>query len=243
MAAAIDDFGVRIARFQMRRMRVNRIQSKSMVVTALAIFVGALLGITATAQTKPVAAKPAAASAPANAGKGFGSKSAPITIEVFGDFQCPACRAFYEATMKQVIDNYVNTGKVYVVHRDFPLPMHPYAVQAAQFANAAADLGEFEQVERALYDKQDDWSPNGKIDEAISSTISPAEVKKIHDYESQHMADINASIQRDKTMGESRAVAQTPTIYVTAHGKTEALPGGGVNYDLMKKYLDFLLRQ
>lgn len=220
---------------------MNRILQKLSLIFTLVI-VG-VLSISVSAQTKTTTAKPASASAPANGGKVIGSKSAPITIEVFGDFQCPACRAFFEATMKQVIDNYVNTGKVYVIHRDFPLPMHTYAMQAAEFANAAAELGEFEQVERALYDNQDNWAPNGNIDAAISGSIPPAQIKKIHEYETQHMSEINASIEHDRTMGMERSVAQTPTIYVTAHGRTEALPGGGVNYDLMKKYLDFLLRQ
>ena len=63
----------------------------------------------------------------------MGSKNAPITMEVFEDFQCPACRNFYETTLKQVIDNYVNTGKVYLIHRDFPLEMHPYARSGRAF--------------------------------------------------------------------------------------------------------------
>ena len=40
-----------------------------------------------------------------------------------------------------------------------------------------------------------------------------------------------------------RNVNQTPTVFVTAHGKTEALPGGGVDYNLLKQYFDYLLRQ
>ena len=44
-------------------------------------------------------------------------------------------------------------------------------------------------------------------------------------------------------MGIERNVNQTPSIYVTSHGKTEALPGGGVDYTLLKQYLDYLLRQ
>jgi protein-disulfide isomerase len=195
----------------------------------------------AAAQSKAVSS-PASNVNPSDR-KSLGSKSAPITIEVFSDFQCPACRNFYETTLKLVIDNYVNTGKVYLVHRDFPLDMHPFSRQAARFANAAAELGQFENVERALFDHQDTWSPNGKIDEALASTIPAAELKKIHDVESQHSTEINASIERDRTMGIQRNVNQTPTIYVTAHGKTEALPGGGVDYRLLKQYLDYLLRQ
>jgi protein-disulfide isomerase len=73
--------------------------------------------------------------------KSLGSREAPITLEVFADYQCPQCRLFYETVTKQLIDTYVNTGKVYLVHRDFPLSMHSYSHQAAHWLNAAAAAG------------------------------------------------------------------------------------------------------
>src|SRR5712664_585104 len=129
-----------------------------------------------TKKTSTPAVKPASAPLDPSEAKSLGSKSAPITIEVFEDFQCPACRNFFETTVKQLIDDYVVPGKVYLIHRDFPLEMHPYSRQAA------------------------------RLDE------------------------INAAIERDRTIGVKRNVSQTPSIYVTSHGKTEALPGGGVDY-------------
>jgi protein-disulfide isomerase len=198
-------------------------------------------------QTKPPAATGAktAAAPAANPAfvKAIGNPSAPITMEVFGDFQCPACRGFFETTVKQVIDEYVVPGKVYLVHRDFPLEMHPYARQAARLANAAAEFGKFEAMERALYDHQDDWSTKGNIDEVIASYFPAGEYKKFQAFEAQHINEINASIERDRAAGTQRNVNQTPTVYITSHGKTEALPGGGVDYKLLKSYFDYLLRQ
>ena len=193
-----------------------------------------------TPATKPTSA---AGLIDAKDAKALGSKSAPITIEVFEDFQCPACRNFFETSLKQVIDDYVTPGKVYLIHRDFPLDMHPYSRQAARLANAAAELGQFQTVERALFDSQDQWSANGKIEEALAASLSPAQLKKIRDYQTAHIDDINATIERERMMGVQRKVNQTPTIYVTSHGKTEALPGGGVDYKLLRNYLDYLLRQ
>jgi protein-disulfide isomerase len=164
-------------------------------------------------------------------------------VEVFSDFECPACQNFYETSFKQVIDNYVNTGKVYYIHRDFPLEMHHYSRQAARFANAAAALGQYANVEEALFDTQKQWTDNGKIEEAMAPWFNAAELKKIQEYESSHMTEINASIEKDRNLGIQRNVNQTPSVFVTAHGKTEALPGGGVTYTLMKQYLDYLLRQ
>jgi protein-disulfide isomerase len=200
----------------------------------------------ATPQTKaptPLSAKPAAPAANPTFQKTIGNPNAPITMEVFGDFQCPACRGFFEGTVKQVIDDYVIPGKVYLIHRDFPLEMHPYARQAARLANAAAEFGQFEAIERALYDHQDEWSAKGNIDEVIATYFPPATFKKFQAFESQHMSEINASIERERAMGAQRNVNQTPTVYITSHGKTEALPGGGVDYKLLKSYFDYLLRQ
>ena len=77
------------------------------------------------------------------AAKSIGSRQAPITLEVFSDYQCPDCKRLHSATTQQVIDNYVSSGKVYLVHRDFPLSMHPYSRQAARWLNAAAAAGLF----------------------------------------------------------------------------------------------------
>jgi protein-disulfide isomerase len=224
---------------------------KQLPISRMAIFlfiavVAAMSGVSVRTQTKTPgspAAKPASVTTGSANAKALGSKNAPVTIEVFEDFQCPACRNFFETSLKQVVENYVNSGKVYLIHRDFPLEMHPYSRQAARLANAAAELGQFETVERALFDSQDKWSPNGKIDEAIASSVPAQQLKKIRDYETAHIDEINASIERDRAMGIQRNVNQTPSIYVTSRGKTEALPGGGVDYKLLKQYLDFLLRQ
>jgi protein-disulfide isomerase len=62
----------------------------------------------------------------------LGSKTAPIVVEIFSDFQCPACKTLFVTTNRQLMDNYVSTGKVYLIHRDFPLQMHAHSRVAAQ---------------------------------------------------------------------------------------------------------------
>ena len=90
------------------------------------------------AQTN-TSAKPATASGSLPNGKTLGSKSAPITIEVFSDFQCPACRAFYEMTMRQGMDNYVSAGKVYIVSESpFPARLR-HAANSSRCKASASD--------------------------------------------------------------------------------------------------------
>lgn len=70
--------------------------------------------------------------------KTIGNKNAPITMELYSDYQCPSCAGVFENTLPPMIDTYVAWGKVYLVHHDFPLQKHPYSGQAARWANAAA---------------------------------------------------------------------------------------------------------
>ncbi len=59
-------------------------------------------------------------------GDSFGSPSAPIMMEVFSDFECPACKTFHDTEVPQLMRDYVSNGKVYLIYRYFPLPMHQH---------------------------------------------------------------------------------------------------------------------
>jgi len=69
----------------------------------------------------------------------MGDKNAPITIIEFSDYQCPFCRKFYNETLPQIKEKYINTGKVKLVYRDFPLSFHKDAAPAAVAAECARD--------------------------------------------------------------------------------------------------------
>ena len=173
--------------------------------------------------------------------KSLGSREAPITLEVFADYQCPQCRLFYETVTRQLIDTYVSTGKVYLIHRDFPLSMHTYSHQAAHWLNAAAAAGYYSTVEQALYDKQDTWAPTGQIEPIVAGVLSPTEMKKVRLVESTEGAQLDAAVASDMALGNSKHVDGTPTIFVYHKGQVTQLPTGGVNYSLLKQYLDYLL--
>ncbi|MEK7145710.1 MAG: thioredoxin domain-containing protein, partial [Patescibacteria group bacterium] len=68
----------------------------------------------------------------------LGSPDAPITIVEFSDYQCPYCNSFWSETFPQIKTNYIDTGKVKFVYRDYPLPSHPQAQLAAEAAECAA---------------------------------------------------------------------------------------------------------
>jgi protein-disulfide isomerase len=219
---------------------VNRFFVKAIVPIAVL----ALLPMFSSA--RPKQSSPVGKPAPAldlTALKSMGSKDAPITIEVFSDYQCPQCRIFYLETARQLMQTYIPAGKVYYVHRDFPLSMHSHSREAARWASAAALAGVFETAEQTLYTKQEEWGSSGKIEDALSSAISPTDMKKVRTIEATQGPQIDAAIARDMALGDSRGVNGTPSIYVFHKGQMTPLPPGGVNYSLLKQYIDYLLQQ
>ena len=72
-----------------------------------------------------------------------GDPNAPVTLVEFSDYQCPFCARHFRETLPQIDAEYVKTGKVRYVFRDFPLDIHPQAERAAQAAHCAGDQGKY----------------------------------------------------------------------------------------------------
>lgn len=86
----------------------------------------------------------------------LGNPNAPVTLIEFSDFQCPFCRKFYKETLPQIKKDYIATGKVKLVYRDFPLvQIHPGATPAAEGAECAKDQGKFWEMHDAIFDEQE----------------------------------------------------------------------------------------
>ena len=193
--------------------------------------------------------------------KTYGSKLAPITMEVFSDFQCPSCRLLYEQTLRLLINDYVASGKVYLIHRDFPLQSHQYGLEAARWADAAARVGKYPEIEAALYDNQASWSADGNIQKYVATALSAAEMKRVermveachasagvkpakmtHAQETNHGCMLDSDIEKDTALGHQIPVQQTPTSIVTYKGQHYPVIGV-VSYPILKEFFDSLLRQ
>lgn len=167
-----------------------------------------------------------------------GSKSAPIVMEIFSDFQCPACKQLFLGTSRQLTDNYISTGKVFAIHRDFPLPGHAYSRIAARYGRAAAQLGKLEQAEQVLFQNQEKWEQTGDVDGTVASAFTPAEMNKIR--ATANSPAIDAAIEKDIALGKNYGVNQTPTTVIHYKGQTYPV-AGVVSYDVLRSFLDQLL--
>ena len=196
--------------------------------------------VVARAAPLPPAPQSAAGLSDVDPHKAFGSKNAPVTMEVFSDFQCPACKTLFTTTNRRLMDDYVSSGKVYLIHRDFPLAMHAHSRVAARYARAAAQLGKVEPVEQALFQNQEKWEQSGDVDGTVADVLSPTEMAKVRALVKGGTLD--SMIDKDYALGQTYRVTQTPT--TVFHCKGQTYPYSGVmTYDILKQFLDQLLSQ
>src|SRR3712207_516777 len=96
-----------------------------------------------------------------------GRPGAPVTVEVFNDYQCPPC-AFFNEAIKKAEAAYGD--RVAFVFRNYPLQaIHKNALAAAKAAEAAAAQGKFRQMIDLLYERQPEWSDLGDVDGKFAS--------------------------------------------------------------------------
>jgi len=208
------------------------------------------LVLVAQAQTPATSIKKVSdtkAAAPASTGgvvsyKMSGSPSAPITIELYTDYECPACRSFFLYSLPDLTKDFVNTGKVRLIHRDFRIPSHQFTKVATRYANAAGEIGKFDVVTQQLFQTQPDWAQNGNVDGTVAKVLSPADLEKVRALvkNDSHLDD---SVVRDEAMATNQDhLQETPTIVIVAKGKREVI-GGGMPYTILKQYLNQKLAQ
>jgi protein-disulfide isomerase len=182
-----------------------------------------------------------AASIPAKNFKESGSPTAPVGIEIYTDYQCPSCRALYLDVLPSLNADFVATGKVHLLHRDFPLSQHQFSKLATRYANAAGTIGKYDIVANQIFVTQPEWEQNGNVDAAVAKVLSPADIDKVRALvkTDTHLDD---SVTKDVAMGNQDHVNQTPTIVIVAKGKRDVI-GGGMPYAILKQYLNQKLAQ
>jgi protein-disulfide isomerase len=94
-------------------------------------------------------------------GKEFslGKSDAPVVMMEYTDYQCPFCNRFYTGAFPELKKQYIETGKMRFITRDFPLEFHPHALKAAQASHCAGEQGKFWEMKDALMTNSARLSP------------------------------------------------------------------------------------
>src|SRR6478672_5848090 len=155
---------------------------------------------------------------PANSGSESmhvrGNPNAPVTLEEFGDFQCPPCGSF-AAFGEELLKEY--DSRVRLIFRNFPLSVHEHAREASLAAEAAGLQGHFWEMHDVLYHEQAAWSkaPNAReLFESYAGTIGLNVDQFKKDMDSDKVKE---RVDSDQALGDSLGIKLTPTLFINNH--------------------------
>ncbi len=86
----------------------------------------------------------------ANGSPILGDPNAPITLIEFGDYQCHFCNVHFHNTEHSLLENFIDTGKVKMIFKDFTI-IGPDSINAAHGTHCANDQGKFWEYHDILY--------------------------------------------------------------------------------------------
>lgn len=148
-----------------------------------------------------------------------GDSNAPVTIIEFSDYECPFCGRHFQQTYPQIVREYVDTGKVKIVFRDFPLSFHPNAQKAAEAAECAGEQRKYWEMHDKLFENQNALEVNSLKQYAKELGLN---IKTFDDcLDSGKMA---SEIQKDSEDGQNAGVSGTPTFFINGIPLTGAQP-------------------
>lgn len=139
----------------------------------------------------------------------LGDPNAKVAIVEFSDFQCPFCRRFETQTFPALKKKYIDSGKVKLIFRDFPLEFHPQATPAAAAANCAGRQNAFWEMHGLLFDQQAKLKPELYTTLAQQLKLNMKTFKACLKDEA-----ITNEIMADFTEGNKFSVNGTPTFFI-----------------------------
>jgi len=176
----------------------------------------------------------------------IGDPKAPVTMIEYADYQCPFCGRFYKQTLPRVIEAYVKTGKVKLIHRNFAF-LGPESFAAAEAAECAKDQGKFWPYQFSLYEEEqrDGREHNGNLAKdlflAIAGNLKMDKKAFASCVDERTYA---RAVTDEVAQGQKDGVSSTPTFLVNGEKVIGALPfesfadAEGVMHDGFQAILD-----
>jgi protein-disulfide isomerase len=174
-------------------------------------------------------------------GYALGREDAPLTMVEFTDLQCPFCRQFILTSFDEIKRNWIDTGKLRYISRDFPLDFHPQAMPAARAARCAGEQGKFWEMRLGLMRNANLLTP-----EYIKKTAGDLKLDAKPFEACIASTKFDAEIQAETREGTALGVGGTPTFVLgrtTAAGIEGPVMVGALPYALFDQKLRSLLPQ
>lgn len=152
----------------------------------------------------------------------LGSDTANITIVEFGDYKCQYCARFHRETKSQIIDNYVNTGQVKFLFKDFIVndrPNDKASTLASRASYCAADQGKYWQYHDEVYNNSQGenvgWVTKDSLKQFANNVQIPDLTKFSECLDSQKYSDV---VTQNHQLARWLGVSATPTFLVVKRG-------------------------
>lgn len=139
----------------------------------------------------------------------LGNNDAPVTIIEFSDYQCPFCRRHFKNTFSEIERDYIKTGKVKYVFRDFPLDFHKQAPKAAEAAHCAGDQGRYWDMHNKIFDNQSEIQVENLKKYAADIGLDAGSFNSCLD-----SGKYVSEIEKDTDDGRKIGVSGTPTFFI-----------------------------
>jgi protein-disulfide isomerase len=166
----------------------------------------------------------------------IGNKDAKVIVYEFSDFECPFCQRFFQQSLGQLEKEYIETGKVLFVYKDFPLvQIHPAAGPAAIYAKCANDQGKWREFHDAVFNNQDQLrSGQSGLDQlAKSAGLDMLALQKCASDPSSQ-----SEVENDLRTGASLGVTGTPSFFIGSPEKGFVNVVGAQPYSVIKQVID-----
>ena len=156
----------------------------------------------------------------------LGNLDAPVTIVEFGDYQCPFCGRFFIEVEPKIREEYIKTGKVKMVYRDFAF-LGPESQSAALASQCAADQGKFWSYHDELFaaEVKDGREHNGNLSpvflKSLATNLGLDSVKFNTCFDSQKY---RPEVDKDYNDGVAAGVQGTPATFINGKLVSGAVP-------------------
>ncbi len=159
-----------------------------------------------------------------------GPAKSRVTLEEFGDYQCPPCGAL-AGPLRQIEQQ--NASSIRIIFRNFPLAIHQHAFQAACAAEAAGLQGKFWEMHDLLFREQGVWSKAANVKILFDSYAGILGLNVTRFNRDMQSAEVTSRIENDRKLGASLGIKTTPTILIN----NRVVPPTSLNPDGLRRAL------
>jgi protein-disulfide isomerase len=164
----------------------------------------------------------------------LGVAAAPVTVIEYGSLGCPICRVFHKSAFPRIKRDYIDTGKVFFIYREFPIGKSPAA--AAATARCVPEK-HFFRINKKFMNTAGRWNGRDVLPDALYKIVQDTGLSRTTFDSCLANQNINDGITWVKQRGRELGVEGTPTFFINGQKVR-----GIMKFDEMRKLIEQHLR-